>query len=127
MLRIVFIIGLALASVAPGAFAQGTAVAVRLSWQAPAVPWAANVGIRVYRQAACAGAFTLVGTVPSATVRSFDDGTAVRGARYCWRVTAFDPVQESDPSNVADFTVPATLEVPRGVTINLVITVPLSP
>jgi hypothetical protein len=79
---------------------------IRLTWTASV---SSNVTqYNVYRAASASGtcgAFSQIGATPAATL-TYDDATAVQGTPYCYKVLAFNGVDESGDSNVAQATIP---------------------
>lgn len=88
--------------------------------QATNISWIDNSdnedGFRIYRAVNALSAYTVVGTV-AANVTSFLDTVNTPGT--CWRITAFNSIFESQPSNIgclaqSVITVPVT---PTGISV----------
>jgi hypothetical protein len=87
---------------------------IRLTWTASV---SSNVTqYNVYRATSASGTcgtFSQIGVTPAATL-TYDDATAVQGTPYCYKVLAFNGVDESGDSNVAQATIPFPPQAPSG-------------
>ena len=82
------------------------AASVRLAWDYTQGTETQATTFAIYKQAACAGAFMPLASVPVGTL-TYTDTAVVPGTTTCWHVTAKAVTgEESTPSNVVSFRVP---------------------
>ncbi len=95
---------------------NGTVSGAYLTWQASQGTWR----YRVYRSANDSANFAAIGTTG---VKSFFDGTVVRGTRYYYYVKSYRDSVESARSNIAGFLLPTLppLPTPTNLTATLVV------